>query len=182
MNQKLDRFHRYLGNYEKLVKSFAAKYVGGYLAEDVAQEAFFALYQRMDYLDDAKVKEWSLTVTANIAKDCLRKGGDVEIFSMSPRDIREHIEEEEMLISLEELFLEREKKEAAREFCRAALELLYQKNPNWYYVVVDSYLLDMSSKQIAGVLKISVSHVDVIKHRAKAYLRRKLGDQYQEFF
>lgn len=180
MNQKLDRFHKYLGLYEKLVKSNAGKYLESYLAEDVTQETFLAMYQRLDYLDDEKVRQWLLTVSGNIAKDYLKKGGSINIYPMEPVSIMEYAEGEER--SAEDILAKREEQRAAMEFCRTALELLYRKNPDWYYVVVDSYLLDMNSKQIAGVLKMSVSHVDVIKHRAKAFLRRKLGEEYREFF
>ena len=156
------------------------KYVGNYLAEDVAQETFFAMYQRMDYLDDATVKQWLLAVSGNIAKDYLKKGGSVDIYPMEPGDIMEYVEGEER--SAEDIAEKREEQKAAVRLCRTAFELLYQKNPDWYYVVLDSYLLDMSSKQIAEVLKTSVTHVDVMKHRAKTYLRKKLGGEYREFF
>lgn len=180
MNQKLDRFHKYLGLYEKLVKSNAGKYLESYLAEDVTQETFFAMYQRLDYLDDATVRQWLLTVSGNIAKDYLKKGGSIDTYLMEPVSVMGYVEGEEC--STEDTWVKNEEQRAAMEFCRTALELLYRKNPDWYYVIVDSYLLDMSSKQIAGVLKMSVSHVDVIKHRAKAFLRRKLGEKYRDFF
>lgn len=180
MNQKLDRFHKYMELYEKVVKRNARRYVGNYLAEDVAQETFFAMYQRMDYLNDATVRQWLLTVSGNIAKDYLKKGGNIDVYPMPPENIREYIDGEDK--SAEEVVEKKEKQKAAVKLCRTAFELLYRKNPDWYYVVVDSYMLGMSSKQIAEVLHTSRSHVDVIKHRAKAYLRQMLGNEYEEFF
>lgn len=180
MNQKLDKFHKYMELYEKLIKRHAKTYVGEYLAEDVTQETFLAMYERMDYLEDATVKNWLLTVSGNIAKDYLKKGGSIDTYPMEPENIIEYVKGEAQ--SAEDAVEKKEERKAAAKLCRTAFELLYQKNPNWYYVVVDSYMLDMSSKEIAAVLKTNAAHVDVMKHRAKSYLRRKLGRQYREFF
>ena len=74
-----------------------------------------------------------------------------------------------------------ERQKAARRLCEAACNLLYDKNPNWYYVVVDSYILEMSSAQIGKVLGLTTGNVDVIKYRAREYLRKKLGKELKEF-
>lgn len=180
MNQKLDRFHKYLKRYEKLVLAHARKFVWNDVAEDVVQETFFEFYQRMDYVQDNAVKKWLLIVCGNIAMDYLRKGGNAEECLMEPGNIMEYIEGEER--SAEDIVEEMEEQKAAREFCGTALDLLYQKNSDWYYIVVDSCLLGMSSREIGEVLGIGERHINVMKHRAKMYLRRKLGKKYSEFF
>lgn len=47
--------------------------------------------------------------------------------------------------------------------------------------MIDSYFLEMSSEQIGKVLKLSAGNVDVIRSRAKKYLRKKLGKEYYDF-
>ena len=86
---------------------------------------------------------------------------------------------EETYESAEESFEKKEKQKAARQLLRTACNLLYEKNPKWYYVIVDSCMLGMSSAQIAKVLNLSVRNVDVCKTRARAYLRKKLGKEYE---
>lgn len=78
--------------------------------------------------------------------------------------------------------MRREKQKAARHLLWTALNLLYEKNPNWYYIMLDSYALGMSSREIANVLGTTPGNVDVMKVRARTYLRKKLGKDYQEFF
>ena len=84
--------------------------------------------------------------------------------------------------SAEACFERNEKQEAARNLILTACNLLYEKNPSWYYILIDSCVAGMSSAQIAKVLQTSTRNVDVMKHRARKYLQKMLGKQYQEFF
>lgn len=178
MSQKLDRFHKYFVLYEKMVKRNAQTFLGSHLAEDVAQEVFWSMYQRIDYLKDDTVKRWLLVVTGNIARDYLKKGGSTTTYLMEPELLQEYMELTEGAV--DDVFERREKQKAAAELCAAALEMLYRKNPDWYYAIVDSALLDMSSRQIADVLNTTVSHVDVMKCRARKYLQKRLGREYDK--
>ena len=180
MSQKLEKFHKYLNLYQKLVKVNAGKFVDEQLAEDVAQETFLKMYERLDYLKDDTVKQWLIVVSGNIAKDYVRKGGQYETSSMEPEILMAHMEQR--VESAEESYENDEKHKAVLELLRTACELLYDKNPNWYYVMLDSYYMGMSSAEIAEMLKTTTGNVDVMKSRARNYLRKKLGKQCYEFF
>ena len=180
MSQKLEKFHKYLNLYQKLVKVNAGKFVDEQLAEDVAQETFLKMYERLDYLKDDTVKQWLIVVSGNIAKDYVRKGGQYETSSMEPEILMAHMEQR--VESAEESYENDEKHKAFLELLRTACELLYDKNPNWYYVMLDSYYMGMSSADIAEMLKTTPMNVDVMKSRARKYLRKKLGGQYYDFF
>ena len=180
MSQKLEKFHKYLNLYQKLVKVNAGKFVDEQLAEDVAQETFLKMYERLDYLKDDTVKQWLIVVSGNIAKDYVRKGGQYETSSMEPEILMAHMEQR--VESAEESYENDEKHKAVLELLRTACELLYDKNPNWYYVMLDSYYMEMSSAEIAEMLKTTTGNVDVMKSRARSYLRKKLGKQCYEFF
>ncbi len=180
MSQKLEKFHKYLNLYQKLVKVNAGKFVDEQLAEDVAQETFLKMYERLDYLKDDTVKQWLIVVSGNIAKDYVRKGGQYETSSMEPEILMAHMEQR--VESAEESYENDEKHKAVLELLRTACELLYDKNPNWYYVMLDSYYMGMSSAEIAEMLKTTTGNVDVMKSRARSYLRKKLGKQCYEFF
>ena len=67
MSQKLEKFHKYLELYQNLVKVNAGKFVDDQLAEDVAQETFLKMLDRLDYLKDETVKEWLTVVSRNTA-------------------------------------------------------------------------------------------------------------------
>ena len=60
--------------------------------------------------------------------------------------------------------------------------LLYEKNPIWYYVILDSCYLGMSSAEISKVFHTTTGNVDVIKSRARTYLRKKLGKEFSDYF
>ncbi len=180
MNQKLDKFYRYLELYEKLVMANACCFVDECLAEDVSQETFEKMYEHLDYIDDDGVKGWLMVVSSNIAKDYIRKGKIVDICYMNPLELSKT--RKGVYKSAEESFEEQERKKAALDFLWAACELLYQKNPQWYYVMVDSCMLEMSSEEIGKVLNLTTGNVDVIKSRARRYLKEELKDRYREFF
>lgn len=180
MSQKLDRFHKYLNLYQKLVKVNAGKIVDDQLAEDVSQETFIKMYEHLDFLEDDTVKQWLIVVSGNIAKDYAKKGGSVELHSMDPCELVEQIEG--ACESAEECFEKEAKQKAARELVRTACSLLYEKNPNWYYILIDSCIVGMTSSQIAKVLNTTPGNVDVMKSRARAYLKKKIGQQYYDFF
>lgn len=180
MNEKLDKFHRYLNLYQKLVKRNAGNFVDEQISEDVVQETFMKMFQHLDYLEDDMVKQWLVVVSGNIAKDYLRKGGKYEIYSMSPELLEGYMSSH--CESAEECFEKEYKQQAAVRLCRTACNLLYEKNPNWYYIMIDSCLLGMTSEQIGKVLNLSTGNVDVIKSRARDYLRKKIGKEYYDFF
>lgn len=178
MSQKLERFQKYLNQYEDLVWKHASNHVHQCWVDDVTQETFIKLYEYLDYLPDPKVKPWLLITVSNIARNYDRKGGKFKSISLDDEEILDYLEEnfETLKYSVESELNQK----AARELLRTALELLYEKNPLWYYVLTDSCMLGMSSKEISKVLNISVTNVDVIKIRARKFLRKKLGNQYKE--
>ena len=180
MNQKLERFHKYLNLYQKLVMVNAGKIVDNQLAEDVSQETFIKMYEHLDFLEDEMVKQWLIVVSGNIAKDYAKKGGSVEMHCMDPEELI--LQMERTCESAEDTSLKAAKQKAARELIRTACGLLYEKNPNWYYTMIDSCILGMTSAQIADVLKTTTGNVDVIKSRARTYLKKELGKQYYDFF
>ncbi len=179
MNEKLDRFHKYLELYEKLVLANASNFVDDCLAEDVSQDTFEKMYEHLDYLDDEGVKSWLVVVSSNIAKDYLKRGGTVEIQYMDPFELS--LQPKGYCESEEERLVREDKKKATLEFLWVACSVLYEKNPMWYYVLLDSCMLGMTSAQIAKVLNTSVGNIDVIKSRARLYLKKKLKHRYREF-
>ena len=180
MSQKLEKFHNYLNLYQQLIMVNVGKFVDEQLAEDVTQETFLKMYERLDYLKDDTVKNWLIVVSGNIAKDYIKKGGKFETNAMDTEFLEEHMER--CAESAEECFENDEKHKAALGLLRTACDLLYDKNPNWYYVMLDSCYMGMSSAEIAEIFKTTTGNIDVMKSRARRYLRKKLGKQYYDFF
>lgn len=180
MSQNKERFLYYLAQYEGLVFANALNFVDNQWVEDVAQDTFMKMYEHLDYLEDDRVKNWLIVVSGNIAKNYLKKGGSHLVEQMGLTDLELRMKEHHD--SAEDCVLKEEKQKAAEELLRTACSLLYEKNPKWYYIMIDSYYLGMTSQTIGKALGMSVCNVDVCKNRARAYLRKKLGKEYKEFF
>ena len=180
MNQILERFNSYVNRYQKLIMVNAEKFVDHQTAEDVSQDTFLKMLQHMEYLDESTIKQWLIVVSGNIAKDYIKKGGKYETTAVSKETMEEYMNGSEE--SAEAKLLKAEEQKAALELLRTACELLYDKNPIWYYVMLDSCYLGMSSAEIAKLLKLTTGNVDVIKSRARTYLRKKLGKKDSPYF
>ena len=180
MSQKLNRFHSYMAKYECLVTTIARRYVDEHLVEDVAQETFVRMYYNLDNLDDDRIANWLAVVSGNVAKDILKKGGEGRTDLVETQELERLIED--CYDSAEECFETEEKQKAVSNLIQTAWELLYEKNPKWYYVMVNAYTLGMSSAEIGKTMGMSTSHVDATKSRARAYLRRKLGKEFRDIF
>lgn len=180
MSQKLNRFHLYMDKYERLVASIARKYVDEHLVADVAQETFERMYFNLDQLDDDGIANWLAAVSGNVAKDILRKGGDCRTDFVDLQEMELLIEER--YDSAEQSFETEEKRKAAGKLIQTAWNLLYKKNPKWYYVMRDSCIHGMSSAEIGKAMGMTANHVDATKSRARSYLRKKLGKEFRDLF
>jgi len=178
MSQEFDRFTKYVNLYQKLIIAVAGKIVDHQMAEDVAQETFLKMLDRLDYLEDETVKTWLIVVSRNLAIDYAKKGGTVSDCLMEPEVMAEHMVK--TCESAEECFENEEKQKAVRDLIGTAYRLLYEKNPKWSYVLIDSHIAGMNSAQIAEVMDTTAGNVDAMKSRARAYLRKKLGKEYYE--
>ena len=180
MSQRQERFQKYLDEYEKLVLKNANNHVHRHVAEDITQETFLKLYEHLDHLKEEQVKPWLLIVSSNIAKDYGRKGSGYENLSYEDEVNLKVIEQSN---ETPEQCIERVvNQKAARELLRTALELLYERSPLWYYVIVDSYMMDMTDREIGHALHLSAEYVNVVRVRARQFLKKKLGKQYREIF
>ena len=180
MSQKLERFEVYLQKYEKLVVANAGNFVDDQLVEDVAQHTFLKMYEHLDYLDDKTIKNWLIVVSGNIAKDYLKRGGKNRAESIELTELEFLMEERQE--SAEACFEKDEKQKAALNLLRTACSLLFDKNPIWYYIMIDACMLEMTSAEIGRVLGLTPNHVDVMKARARRFLKKELGKEFQDYF
>lgn len=60
------------------------------------------------------------------------------------------------------------------------LEELYDKKKEWYYVIMDICILQMSYEEAAKHLNIEVQVLRARLYRVRRYIRKKYGEEYQE--
>lgn len=145
-------------------------------AEDVVQETFLRVYKHLDRYDEKlKFSTWIYRIASNLCIDRLRKRRnvysldaqsaeheDLDGYSMLPGD--ERTPESEVLLS------------ETQEMVHRAIESLPLKYKS---VVVLRYLQDLSLQEIAEVLDMPVTTVKTRVHRAREYMRRKIGHLFQ---
>ncbi len=125
-------------------------------AEDAAQDAFVRAYQRLDRYDlSRKFSTWLFTVTANVAKNALRRRRPdplpKEVWTADPAHM---VWQEDMERSVREAVW------GLPESYRAPLVLRY-----WH---------DLPLEEIGGVLGLRLGTVKTRLHRARALVRAEL--------
>lgn len=178
MNQKLERFNHYVNCYQKLIMVNAEKIVDHQTAEDVSQDTFLKMLQHLDYIDDSTVKQWLIVVSGNIAKDYRKKSKKTVLQPMVPLGQKTIHERESD--SAEACFEKEEQRKAANQLLETACNLLYEKNPIWGFVMIDCGILGLSSARIAKILNLTTGNVDVIRYRARKYLKKHLGNDFSD--
>ena len=178
MNQILERFNSYVNRYQKLIMVNAEKFVDHQTAEDVSQDTFLKMLQHMEYLDDSTIKQWLIVVSGNIAKDYLKKMDRTELHTIDI--LEQEMLHEQMCDSAEHCFEQEEKRKAANRLLETACQLLYEKNPLWCFVLIDCGILGLKSSEIAKALNLTTGNVDVIRSRARKYLKKHLGKDFSD--
>ena len=143
-----------------------------YLSQDICQEVFIKLYRHIDYLDKERVKGWLLVVTETTAIDFLRKHSCLKEFYGEDSKSLCKAEASDM----EDILKELEIKELGCQMLRA----LYEKSADWYEIVVGIDVAEISAKELAQKMNISVSNLRVKHHRARKWLKKKFNCSYQE--
>lgn len=122
-------------------------------AEDVSQTVFLKLMQQ-EPLEPGKEKAWLLRVTANECRSLLRSAWWKKTAPL-----------EDAALTAGEF--------GGNEVLRAVMAL----KPKYRVVVYLHYYEGFSAKEIAGILKISVSAVTTRLSRARAILKQTLGEE-----
>ena len=181
MNRNVEKFQRYMEKYHRLIAWNVKKYAESALKEDIVQETLAKMYEHIEYLNDDNIFPWLMTVSRNLAIDYKKKGGRFSGKIVPLEDIREELEKEQYPKSAEEAIGENWEMEELRMFLKKAGDLLYRKNPKWYFILIDAVLLGMSSKEMAESLGMNVVNVDTMRCRARKYMKKHLGTEAEKY-
>lgn len=150
-------FDELLSRYKRPVLNFCYRMIGDE-AEDVAQEVFVRVYQRIcDYRPRAKFSTWLFALARNACIDRLRyrKRHPTEPLESAP----------------EPFTTPRETDEIGEQIAAAIAELPEDQRT----AIVLAEYHDMSYAEIAGVMKCSEKSVESRLYRAKQTLRQRLA-------
>ena len=171
-------FNEIYEKYKNLVLKAAYIYSGNNydVAEDITQDTFLKLYTKFDDLKGGNLSAWLFTTAKNAALN-YKKKHNREILSV---DDEEYTDDEPYRESTEEEYAENElERERARLHDRI-FQGLMEKNPRWYEAVFLAYYMEIPQEKVAQMMDIRLGVLHSILHRAKKWIRKTYGVEYEE--
>lgn len=172
MNEK--KFTEVFNKYNRLVRKMVISRSGNdMLAEEICQQVFLQYFEQMNNISEELIQPWLLLTTRNMVYDYLRK--------MQVRKDTHSINGIEDFMVIHEDNTERVITRLSHNMLtERILEELYDKKKEWYYVIMDICILQMSYEEAAKHLNIEVQVLRARLYRARRYIRKKYGEEYQE--
>lgn len=169
INGKLAAFEELVNRYQKPVFRVAYRMVGQKEeAEDLVQEVFIHLYQKIGRFDPTKkFKPWLYRVAVNTCISRLRRKQKVVFLSFDDA-LAGNLETNAIRDTSPDKNIEMQ--DLQREVHQAVLEM----PENYRAMIILRYQLDLTNPEIAEVLGITKENVEVRMHRAHKNLRRIL--------
>lgn len=172
---KNERFTDIYNKYGNLVFQYAMKRIANEdLAREFVQQVFTSFYVHMDTIKSDVEKPWLLVCCKNEIIDYLRRPEIKNHFEdIDDPDIEVEIRSEDNT----ERVVERILKE---DLSIRILGALRRKNKSWYEIVEMISVLEMSQEEAAEYLGISPEVLRAKLYRARKYIRKKFGNNYQD--
>jgi len=170
-------FEELVNRYKKSVFAIVYRISGQYQdAEDISQEVFLTLFEKLYQFDrQKKFSPWLHRIAVNTSISALRKKKNIislnfdESFVSIAFNNRSHFDAADP-----HLMLERE--ELREEIGTAIMQL-----PESYRTVIAlRYQMEFSNQEIADILGISKDNVEVKVHRARMALRKRILNNRKE--
>lgn len=141
------------------------------LAEDVAQEAFFTAYSRLDSCrDPALFYVWLMRIARNLAFNVLRRG-KLEVVPLTPASGDTIDVADQRTLGEGSAEGQLEQREIAIELEKRVMGL----PPKYRATVLLRHTEDRSYQEIADILEIPIGTVKFRLHRAYRLLKERLG-------
>lgn len=173
-NREFDKIY---GKYKNLVLKAAYTYSGNLdVAEDITQSTFLQLYIFYDDMNHSNIKSWLYTTAKNYALN-YKKKAKREVLEEGITDdtvIQDSVESAEDEVLGELLDLDR------TELHERIFEALMEKNSRWYDAVTLSYYMEIPQVKVAEQMGVSVEVLHSLLHRAKDWIKKKFGVEYDE--
>lgn len=170
---KKEDFDRIYMQYHKLVQHVAFDILQDHnLAQDVCQEVFMKLDEKIETLDRARIKGWLLRCGKRKAIDFVRRAYRKNEVSV----ITEKMEEDFVV----EYLLEVENEKSRRQFRNFVLDKLKQKNQTWYELMMRVVVESEPAAIVAEEYGITVVNLRMKISRARQWLYKNYHQSYLE--
>ena len=145
-------------------------------AEDITQDTFLKLYTGFKDFKREKIPTWLYTVTKNSALNYRKKYGRL----VSIDDEESGLENTLSTGSTEEGYIEREHTTEKESLNDRILSGLMEKNQRWHDAVLLAYYMDIPQERVAEIMGVKIGVLHSILHRAKVWIRKTYGVEYEE--
>ena len=171
-------FNEIYEQYKNLVLKAAYMYSGDNsdVAEDITQDTFLKLYVNFEELKRGNIPSWLFTTAKNEAIN-FRKKAQREVLVGE----REEIERNSPVCEgAEENYLKSEQKEENSRLHEKIFSELRAKNKRWHDAILLVYYMDIPQAKAAEMLGMRTQALYTMLHRAKKWIRKKFGVEYEE--
>ncbi|MGI5912243.1 MAG: RNA polymerase sigma factor [Syntrophomonadaceae bacterium] len=176
LNGDLSAFEELVNRYKKPIFSIVYKMIGQYQeAEDVTQEVFVSVYQKLYQFDsNKKFAPWIYRIAANASISALRKRKKTIIVDFDETYGKAYEDYYTGDTCNPHIVLERE------ELKYYINEAINELPSNYRIVIILRYQMELNNQEIADILEISKENVEVKVHRARKALRKIIQKSWAE--
>lgn len=176
LNGDLIAFEELVNRYKNRVFSIVYRMMGQYQeAEDVTQEVFINVYEKLYQFDaEKKFAPWIYRIASNTSISALRKKKNIVVVDFD--DVQQVAYENSIAgesYNPQHLY-EREELKGLIE------EAIMELPENYRMVIMLRYQMDLDNQEIANVLDISKENIEVRIHRARKALRQIMQKRWEE--
>ena len=178
-NADEDAFRSIVDGYQKFILNSCYRFVNNKeTAEDITQEVFIEVYRSINsFRGDSKLSTWIYRIAITKSLDYLKKQKSKKRFAIL-KSLFGDDEVEEQIPGPENL---NPHKQMENEDRIKVLSWALDKLPeNQRVAFTLSKYDEMSYKEIAEILGVSISSVESLIHRAKTNLKKKLYNYYKK--
>ncbi len=146
-------------------------------AEEATQDAFLTLYRKIGTFDESrKFFSWFYRVTLNTAYSLARRRPPVQTVAIEDRLPRFLADGHLASPEVPDWSAAVEDEVAARELALRAEEFIAELPPSYRDVIWMYDVEEMPAREIAETLELSIPAVKSRLHRARLYVRQRLGE------
>lgn len=146
-------------------------------ARDITQKTFFQFYQHMDNTNIQFVRAYLVRSARNLSLNYIRDSKHVQ----SEDDVCVLEEKSATVASLEDSYIEDERRRKQRELSEMILERLRQENELWYEAINLVCCLEKPQDEVARELGISKDVLYSRLHRARKWIHKNYNKEFEEF-
>ena len=160
--------------YQKVIR-YLVKIVGPNYAEDIAQDVFDKISRNLGgFRGKSKLPTWIYRIATNTAIDRLRSAAykhstEQRALEATTNEYIQNDPESHDQPAIDQAVIRKEMSGCVREF-------IGNLSPDYRTIIALSELEELTNREIADILEISLENVKIRLHRARAKLKKSLND------